>query len=670
MKKSNFLLGASLIFWGAVSGELLLGIGLGLLMEASYYLTKKVEFSKDDFFKISDLNSIIFLASIMIIYFNVETKEILFTLGKWMPLIFSLIMLAQLYSTSDKIIIGTKLGKKYKHHPMDLRLPYLMITLFSTAVVNSDFKYYFMILFILITWSLFLISNDRYSKKVKILLVIIIFFGSNYLQNSTEKFSEYIKYSILKKYRRNWIAKIIKSRMKQGSYGEMTSIGELGELKLSGEILMRVKSVDYKNKNIPRLLRDNIYNLFTPPNWHKQNKKFEVADLDDKDNWVLNNFKPKKLSLLEVDQKIKNDRALLSLPKGSYRAKNLNGYLETDKYRAFRISETGGQINYRVSFDSRQRYNFKVERGDLQIPSQEKEALSKVADKLDLYDKNENEILKTLIRYFDKNFEYSLKIQNTRRSKSYLKEFLLEHKSGHCEYFATATVLLLREAGIPSRYITGFVVEEKSKYDDNYIIRERHGHSWTLAYINNDWIEIDTTPGNWLSEDEEGASRFEEVSDFFDSLTYKIRMFLKENDENVNLYLTIITSLLLAIMILRIYLRQRKKLKDIGKNKYQRKKFKTIESDINLIKTELKKFDIPKLDHETLNMWINRIIIIKKDSNENKNIISELENLEEIIKLYTKIRFDFKHTKDKDLLILNKKINKWLFTHKNKMDLN
>ncbi|MBT8330725.1 MAG: transglutaminase-like domain-containing protein, partial [Deltaproteobacteria bacterium] len=39
-----------------------------------------------------------------------------------------------------------------------------------------------------------------------------------------------------------------------------------------------------------------------------------------------------------------------------------------------------------------------------------------------------------------------------------IENFLTRSRSGHCEYFATATVLLLRQAGIPARYARGYSV--------------------------------------------------------------------------------------------------------------------------------------------------------------------------------------------------------------------
>ena len=69
--------------------------------------------------------------------------------------------------------------------------------------------------------------------------------------------------------------------------------------------------------------------------------------------------------------------------------------------------------------------------------------------------------LAALNRFFVQNFSYTTYLEGDRRpERSALSRFLLEQRKGHCEYFAAATVLLLREAGIPARYAVGYSVQE------------------------------------------------------------------------------------------------------------------------------------------------------------------------------------------------------------------
>ena len=61
-----------------------------------------------------------------------------------------------------------------------------------------------------------------------------------------------------------------------------------------------------------------------------------------------------------------------------------------------------------------------------------------------------------------------------------MSRFLLRTRSGHCEYFATATVLLLRQLGIPARYAVGYAVHEAT--GRKYVVRQRDAHAWCLVW--------------------------------------------------------------------------------------------------------------------------------------------------------------------------------------------
>lgn len=76
-----------------------------------------------------------------------------------------------------------------------------------------------------------------------------------------------------------------------------------------------------------------------------------------------------------------------------------------------------------------------------------------------------------------------------------LKGFLIDHKPAHCELFATSMAMMLRHQGIPSRYITGFMVNERNDVGDYYVIREEHAHAWVEAWIPGlGWTSFDPTP--------------------------------------------------------------------------------------------------------------------------------------------------------------------------------
>jgi transglutaminase-like putative cysteine protease len=76
-----------------------------------------------------------------------------------------------------------------------------------------------------------------------------------------------------------------------------------------------------------------------------------------------------------------------------------------------------------------------------------------------------------------------------------LEDFLFHESAGHCEYFATATAILLRVAGIPTRYVNGFLGGEWNDMSKHITIRDNRAHSWTEAYLGTSgWVRVDSTP--------------------------------------------------------------------------------------------------------------------------------------------------------------------------------
>ena len=75
--------------------------------------------------------------------------------------------------------------------------------------------------------------------------------------------------------------------------------------------------------------------------------------------------------------------------------------------------------------------------------------------------------------------------------------FLLERPSAHCEFFASGSVVLLRMAGVPCRYVTGFVFTGKNRFSGEWIARNRDAHAWAEAWDEEAgrWITVESTPG-------------------------------------------------------------------------------------------------------------------------------------------------------------------------------
>ena len=120
--------------------------------------------------------------------------------------------------------------------------------------------------------------------------------------------------------------------------------------------------------------------------------------------------------------------------------------------------------------------------------------------------------------YLQQNFEYGYDFP-FQSSQTALEEFLIKRPPAHCEFFATAAALMLRSQGVPTRYINGFVLQEKSLDGDYYVIRFKHAHAWIEAYIPGEgWVTYDPTPPGTLGDPDDRAglsSSFAEMASNF-----------------------------------------------------------------------------------------------------------------------------------------------------------
>lgn len=99
-------------------------------------------------------------------------------------------------------------------------------------------------------------------------------------------------------------------------------------------------------------------------------------------------------------------------------------------------------------------------------------------------------------QFFHSNYSYKLGGVQMRRQDDRVAAFLEKNQSGHCEFFASSTVMLLRSVGVPARYVTGFLVQERNPVGDYWIARDRDAHAWVEAWDETErrWRVVESTP--------------------------------------------------------------------------------------------------------------------------------------------------------------------------------
>ena len=111
--------------------------------------------------------------------------------------------------------------------------------------------------------------------------------------------------------------------------------------------------------------------------------------------------------------------------------------------------------------------------------------------------------IRDTVAFFDAEYSYTLRPGVTPSDKDFVENFLFGTKKGFCTYFASAAVMIFRCAGIPARYVEGYVVPE-SLYNaaaENMqyyeaVVTDRYAHAWVEVYMDGiGWVVVDPTPG-------------------------------------------------------------------------------------------------------------------------------------------------------------------------------
>ncbi len=102
----------------------------------------------------------------------------------------------------------------------------------------------------------------------------------------------------------------------------------------------------------------------------------------------------------------------------------------------------------------------------------------------------------------DGDFTYDLDVPALRGDDA-LTDFVLEDRTGYCEYFATAMAVMLRATGIPARVAVGFLPGEVTREADplagetldEYTVTTSDAHAWVeVLFPGYGWITFEPTP--------------------------------------------------------------------------------------------------------------------------------------------------------------------------------
>jgi hypothetical protein len=545
------LLGAALVFWGWQTGFLPVGLVMAVVLEARALTRSRWDLARTDFNRVSDLCAVLLV--LLGIYEAVANESARAVTGiiQWLPLLLFPLVACQLYSVAGRIEVAVFFWSQRTRPdvtPMvDLTPAYFALCLLSASTANARTTFYVGLVGLSV-WGLWHVRTHasllRWATGVA-LAALLGWAGHVGLAEAQRVVERRAQAFFL-----SWLRRDVDPSR------STTSLGEIGELKLSDRIVMRVEPGP--GARLPVLLHQASYDVYHAPSWLAVDGGFTRVQAEaDGATWQLREAAAPDAQLT-LSAYLPRGRGLLALPNGAARLEQLLIVsLARNRFGAVRVDEGLGLVTYRAHFPRRVAEAAPLP-SDLRVPPREAPTIERVATELDLAGRPAAEVVSVLRGHFAGRFGYSRHLPGTRPGRTALEHFLLTARSGHCEYFATATVLLLRQAGIPARYAVGYAAHEWSRVEHRWVVRARDAHAWALAWIDGAWVEIDTTPAVWVAEETGPESAWQPLSDLWEWGTFLFsRWRWSERQDRLTGSLGWLLIPLIAILAWRLWARRR-----------------------------------------------------------------------------------------------------------------
>ena len=139
-------------------------------------------------------------------------------------------------------------------------------------------------------------------------------------------------------------------------------------------------------------------------------------------------------------------------------------------------------------------YPFWIQSRYLTLPSELDPRIAELASQITDDTDNSFDAALAVTKYLRGNITYKKEIESPPEGVDPVAWFLFESKTGYCNYFASAEVLLLRSLGIPARVAVGYS-EGKYLIDKAYYeVRGEDSHAWPEVYFTGwGWVPFEPT---------------------------------------------------------------------------------------------------------------------------------------------------------------------------------
>jgi|GEM_PF-4727854 len=136
-----------------------------------------------------------------------------------------------------------------------------------------------------------------------------------------------------------------------------------------------------------------------------------------------------------------------------------------------------------------------------QLPDTVPERVRSLTHQLVAKARSPYEAAKAIEKYLSENRHLSYETDDVPyvgKDEDFVDQFLFQSHRGYCDHFSTSMVVMLREVGIPARWVKGFApgtMQHDASGQVVTVVRARDAHAWVEAYMPGlGWWPFEPTP--------------------------------------------------------------------------------------------------------------------------------------------------------------------------------
>lgn len=292
-------------------------------------------------------------------------------------------------------------------------------------------------------------------------------------------------------------------------FSEQMTLGDIGRLQQNNQVVMRVRVDDpHAERHRGLRWRGVALDRFNGRSWTRSANESRMIFSDERELFQfgttehLNRLTTQTFFLEPIDTPVLFAAPRAVALQGSLPVvrRDAEGALSTRLHPQERLTYRAYSDTVEPPADSLRRdtqpYTTRDRQRYLQLTTTRDRRFDSLASQIveEAGARNRYDKARAIEAYFNNNFGYSLEMR--AGGDDPLADFLFRLKEGHCEYFSSAMVVLLRTQEVAARVVNGFQTGEYNDAADAYTVRQSDAHSWVEVYFpeTDSWITFDPTP--------------------------------------------------------------------------------------------------------------------------------------------------------------------------------